>query len=207
MKRSRIFKGVRLYGRLPFQVKQEMNPKSSQISRAFNTLLQPPSQIQICVCCPHATTLSTNPFLRWDRRAKKEFLMDTLHFLPPKLERFSEKQLNQDYLQMRLGPYLSLYRGDSSNTGSAKAWMADLLSPFKFAPCISWRRVWLNWMKTARDKIKHKVPSVLTKSVRCPRFSSSEKPWKASKICSNPEFPNWALWVELSSVVTVCVAL
>lgn len=43
--------------------------------------------------------LNHESFLRWDRRgATKECLMDTLHFLRPKLERFSEKQLNQDYL-------------------------------------------------------------------------------------------------------------
>lgn len=44
-----------------------------------------------------------------------ERVLDGTHytFLQPKLERFSEKQLNQDYLQMRLGPYFSLYRGDS----------------------------------------------------------------------------------------------
>lgn len=39
--------------------------------------------------------------------------MDTLlHFILPKLECFSEKQLNQNYLQTRPGPYLSLYRGN-----------------------------------------------------------------------------------------------
>lgn len=49
----------------------------------------------------------------------------------------------------------------------------------------------------ARDKIKHKVPSVLTKSVRCPRFSIFRKPWKASKIWPNPEFPKMGLlWDE-----------
>lgn len=39
--------------------------------------------------------------------------MDTLLRVIPKLDSFSEKQLNQNYLQMRLGPYLSLHRGDS----------------------------------------------------------------------------------------------
>lgn len=39
-----------------------------------------------------------------------ELIIYTLFF--PSLECFSGKQLNQSYLQMRPGPYLSLYRGD-----------------------------------------------------------------------------------------------
>lgn len=118
MKRSRIiFKGVRLCGRWDdhFRWSRRWTRKVPS-SRAF---------INIYFCNhPHRSTsasavstrndLNRESFLRWDRRgATKECLMDTLHFLRPKLERFSEKQLNQDYLQMRLGPYFSLYRGDS----------------------------------------------------------------------------------------------
>lgn len=188
-------------------------------SRAFNLLVHsPPPQIHICVCYPHMQPAKAwiIPSVNLQRGPQKEFLKGILlHFIPPKLEYFSKKQLNQNYLQtdaiVALPTYLSLYRrGDSpllklfwSRIGFAKAWMAYLLSPSKFAPCISWRWVWLNRTKTAPDKITYKVPSVLTMKVCCPRFPSSEKPWKASKIWSNPVLSKWDLWdkkVELSSV-------
>lgn len=123
---------------------------------------QPP-QIHISTC----NQLKHESFLRWvSRGGHKKSSWRTyilLHFIPPKLEYFSKKQLNQNHLQtdaIGAPPTLvsSLYRGVIhfcsifwSIIGFAKAWMAYLLSPFKFAPCTSWRRVWLNRTKTAPE--------------------------------------------------------
>lgn len=84
---------------------------------------------------------------------------------------------------MRVGPYLSLHRGDSH--------FAQLLEHNRLCESlngllhVSLQICTMQNLKAGMtqsnekakpDKIKHKVPSVLIKSIRCPRFACSEKP-------------------------------